>query len=335
MPKTKPREKGKTLPKISELDSRILKILLKDGRTGYDSIARECGEPENKIWKRSKAMEKKGIIKGATVQMNFGFFGYAALATMLISVEAQQMEQVMGVIEKITEVRAYRQYNSVYNVRAVATLGDLNELDHVKQLIKRNLPTLGIKTYIWAGVRNIPENLNLTRDSKKSPEKPSQTIPKISNKIKIDDIDKQIVQKLTLNGRASFSTIAKEIGLSTDTVVKRYHKLQENGAIKVSIQINPNMVGYNLILDFNIASAASCSLTGTVINSLATIPDVIIITKTSGDFDLHAAAMIRDIAHSFDIQDQITKVCGMTKIEASARKIPDRWPTPQQHISTF
>jgi hypothetical protein len=68
---------------------------------------------------------------------------------------------------------------------------------------------------------------------------------------------------------------------------------------------------------------------------LAKIPDVVIITKTSGDFDLHVAAMIRDMAHSFDMQDQIAKVCGMTKIEASARKIPDSWPTPQQHISTF
>ena len=134
-------EKGKKLPKISELDSRILKILLKDGRTGYESIAKECGEPENKIWKRCKAMEKKGIIKGATVQMNFAYFGYAALATMLISAEAQQMDQFKDVTEKITEVRAYRQYNSVYNVRAVATLWDLNELDHVKELIKRKLPT--------------------------------------------------------------------------------------------------------------------------------------------------------------------------------------------------
>ena len=98
--------------------------------------------------------------------------------------------------------------------------------------------------------------------------------------------------------------------------------------MKVSVQINPNVIGYRAILDFNIASAASCGLTGTVVDSLAEIPDVIIITKTSGDFDLHAAAMVRDIAHSFDLQDEITKVCGMTKIEASARKIPDRWPTP-------
>ena len=325
------------MPKISELDSRILKILLKDGRTGYDPIAKECGETKNKIWKRCKAMEKKGIIKGATVQINFGYFGYAALATLLISAEAQQMDQVMEVIKKISEVRAYRQYNSIYNVRAVATLGDLNELDHVKNLIKRNLPTLGIRTFIWAGVKNIPENMNLsceTKNCQKSPEETSQTILKTINKIKIDDLDKQIVQKLTLNGRASFSTIAKEMGLSTDTVVKRYNKLRENGAIKVTIQINPNIIGYSLILDFNIASVASC-VTGSVVDSLSEIQDVIIITKTSGDFDLHVAAMVRDIAHSFDIQDQIAKVCGMTKIEASARKIPDRWPTPLQHISTF
>ncbi|MGE5574721.1 MAG: Lrp/AsnC family transcriptional regulator [Ignavibacteria bacterium] len=325
------------MPKISELDSRIIKILLKDGRTGYDTIARECGEPENKIWKRCKALEKKGIIKGATVQMNFGCFGFAALATMLISVEAQQMEKVMDVTQKITEVRACRQYNSIYNVRAVASLGDLNELDHVKQLIKRNLPTLGIKTYIWAGVKNIPENLNITgeiKNRKRLPEKPGETEFKVNKKIKIDELDKQIVHKLTINGRVSFSTIAREMGLSTDTVVKRYNKLRENGAIKVSVQINPNVIGYSSILDFNIASAASC-ITGSIIDSLAEIPDVIIITKTSGDFDLHVAVMVKDISHSFDIQDQIAKVCGLTKIEASARRIPDKWPTPLQHISTF
>lgn len=329
----------KHVPKISELDSRILKILLKDGRTGYDAIAELCEEPKNKIWKHCKAMEKKGIIKGATVQINFGQFGFAALATLLISIDVQQMEQAMGFTEKITEVRAFRQYNSVYNVRAFATLRNLNELDQIKQLIKHKLPTIGLKTYIWAGVRNMPENLNLTHTLKdtieNSKRNSSQPIHKIGNEIKIDELDKQLVQKLAINGRASFTKIAKEMDLSTDTVVKRYHRLRENGTIKVSVQINPNVIGYSSILDFNIAFTNSNRLTDAVVESLAKIPDVIVITKISGDYDLHLTAMVRDIAQSFDIQDQITKVCGITKIEASARKIPDRWPTPQQHISTF
>lgn len=305
---------------------------------GYDQIAKKLGEPKNKIWKRTMAMEKKGIITGSTVQMNFGHFGNEALVTLLISVESQQLDQVMGFIQKITEVRAYRQYNSVYNIRAVATLKDLNELDHVKQVIKRKLPTIGLKTYIWGGVRNMPENLALTptlQVENKSHEKnsPASNLPK--SECRIDDLDRKIVEKLTLNGRASFTKIAEGIGVSTDTIVKRYHRLKDNGIIKVSVQINPKIIGYNSILDFNIAFTTSEGMTNTVVEALTKMPDIIIITKTSGDFDLHIAAMVRDIAQFFEMQDKITRICGITKIEASARKIPDQWPTPQQYMSTF
>ena len=325
--------------KISELDSRILKSLLQDGRKGFASIAKECGVTKNKVWKRYRAMEKKGVITGATIQINFASFGYEALATLLVNVEAQQIEQVMEYIGRITEVRAYRQYNSIYNVRAVTTLKSLNELDQVKQAIRRKLPTVGLRTCIWTGVRNIPENLNFTQNSKGDDEigksfsekKPSGS----DDKADLDDLDKRIVDKLTLDGRASFTRIAKEIGTSTDTVVKRYHRLKKNGAIKVSIQIDPNEIGYNSILDFNISFTSPGALAQTVVESLAKIPDVIVITKTSGDFDLQLTAMIRDLEQSFTIQDQIARISGVTKMEASARKIPARWPTPWQYISTF
>jgi len=284
-------------------------------------------------------MEKKGIINGATIQMNFVRFGYDALVTLLISIEAQQVEQVMEFIGKITEIRAYRQYNSVYNVRAVASLKDLNELDHVKQVIRRNLPTIGLKTYIWTGGKNIPENLSLFDSLKKidvSDQPASNKAQHPTNgRVTIDESDKRIVEKLTLDGRASFTQIAKEIGLSTDTVVKRYHKLEDSGAIKVSIQINPNKIGYSSILDFNIAFTSLGDLSDTVVESLAKIPDVIIITKTSGDYDLQLTAMIKDIDQLFTIQEQISRICGITKFEVSARKIPEKWPTPQQYISTL
>ncbi len=49
--------------KIKELDSEILKSLLKDGRTGYYEIAKQCGVSKNKVWKRCRAMEEKGSNK--------------------------------------------------------------------------------------------------------------------------------------------------------------------------------------------------------------------------------------------------------------------------------
>ncbi len=325
--------------KIDELNSKILKNLLHNGRKSFTEIAKECGVTKNKIWKRYKAMEKKGIITGSTIQINFARLGYEALATLLINVEAQLITEVMEYIGKITVVRAYRQYDNVYNVRAVATLNDLNELDQVKQAIKRKLPITGLKTYIWTDVRNIPENLNFTSISKKPNGNKESNSKEINHapidRIEIDELDMKIVEKLTLNGRASFNEIAQEIGTATDTVVKRYHKLEKNGTIKVSIQINPNKMGYRAILDFNIGFASSGSLSDIVIESLSKIPDVIIITKTSGDYDLQLTAMIRDIQQSFAIQDEIAKINGVTKIDVSARKIPNKWPTPQQHISTY
>jgi len=306
---------------------------------GYYELAKRFGVSKNKVWKRCRAMEKKGIIEGATTQVNYGHFGYDALATLLISVEAQQMDQSMEYIGNIPEVHAYRQYNSVYNVRAVAILRDLNELDHVREIIKRKLSTLALKTYIWTGVRNIPENLNLTgtpKDANQSKEQnSSKAICATGDRIRIDELDTQIIGKLTLNGRASFTEIAKEIEVSTDTVVKRYHKLREKGTIKVSIQINPNEIGYNSILDLNLAFITPSGLSDTTVESLVKIPDVITITKTSGDYDLQLTAMIRNIKQAFKIQDQIARICGISKIEATTRKIPDKWPTPQQYLSTF
>lgn len=331
--------KGKTLIKLSELDAKIIKFLLNDGRTSCDELAKACNVTRNVAWKHCKSMKKKGIIKGATVQINFGHFGFDALATLLISINAQQIDEVMEFIGKITEVRAYRQYNSVYNVRAITTLRYLNELDHIKQLIKQKLPIMGLKTYIWTSVRNIPENLNFTGvlkcpdDGKQQNSKKPKEIPK--DKTEIDELDRQIMTKLSIDGRASFTQIAKQIGISTDTVVKRYHKLRNSRALKVTIQINPNKIGYAAILDFNIAFMSPGGLSPKVVESLVEIPDIIIITQTSGEYDLQVTAMIRDISELFAIQDQIVRICGVTKIEATARKIPDKWPTPQQYISTF
>jgi DNA-binding Lrp family transcriptional regulator len=133
----------------------------------------------------------------------------------------------------------------------------------------------------------------------------------------------------------SFTELSEKIGLSTNTVLKRYYKLVENRSIKVSIQIDPKKIGYTSILDFNIAFTTLQGLSDNIVEAFANIPDIIIITKTSGDYDLQLTAMIRDIEQSFVIQDQIARIHGVTQIETSSRKIPDKWPTPQQYISTI
>ena len=319
--------------KVSELDEKILKVLLQDGRKGFVDIARECGKTKDKIWKHYKAMEKKRIITGATIQLNFSLLGFDALATLLIDVDAKQIHSMMRYIDKIPEVHAYRQYNTVYSIRAVTALKDLNQLDHVKEIIRNRLPTAGLKTFISTDVKNTPENLQLTsRNSGLQNVKPTKKPLNPQAKYHIDDLDAGIIDELKMNGRMTFTSIAKKIGTSTDTVVKRYQKLRENRIIRATIQIDPTKLGYSAILDFQIALAhQSDSLSA--VDSLAKIPNVTTIAKTSGDYDLQLSAMIKNTQQMFTLQDRILRTPGVMKMELSARKIPNRWPaTSLMHL---
>jgi DNA-binding Lrp family transcriptional regulator len=132
----------------------------------------------------------------------------------------------------------------------------------------------------------------------------------------------------------SFRKIAEEIGISTDTVIRRYERLVKSGAMKISIQINPEKLGIQANLDFSIAFAFQKE-TAPIVENLAKIPGVIIIIKTSGDFDLHVTSMVRDSIQQFEIQEEIAKIPNIAKMETAARRIPDKWPTNSQHISTF
>jgi DNA-binding Lrp family transcriptional regulator len=256
---------------------------------------------------------------------------------LLVSVESQQIEQVMEYIERISEIHTYRQYNNIYNVRAVATLKNLNELDQVKDLIRTRLPANGLRTYIWTDVRNIPENLNLFAGQETVENNNLLQIGRLKQNQKekrIDDVDLQIVEKLAEDGRIPFQRIAKNLQTSTDTIIKRYNKLRNRQVVKVSIQIDPNKIGYQSILDFNIA-LASPSNSSNSIEALARIPDIITVTKTSGEFDLQLTAMVRNIEQMYEIQNEISNTPGVAKMDVSLRKIPNKWPAAKQHISTF
>lgn len=321
--------------KINELDAEILRNLLNDGRTSYDELAEICKTSKNKVWKRCQSMAKRGIIKGATTQINFGQFGYDALVTLLIKVDPQQTEHATETLQKLTDLRTYRQYNSLYNVRAIASLKDLNELDNIKHVIREKLPTISFKTYVWAGTRNIPENLNLLGASSRKQHKFNPKSNNDNHETNLDEIDQKIANVLRHDGRASFSKIAKQVGLSTHTVIKRYKRLKKNGTLKVSIQINPNKLGYSALLDLNIAFTTIRGLSINIVDLLSRIPDVITITKISGDFDLQVSAMVRDLKQVFSIQEEIAHISGVTQIEPSLRKAPERWPPQQQYITTF
>src|ERR1700761_7229949 len=62
--------------------------------------------------------------------------------------------------------------------------------------------------------------------------------------ITVDDLDRQLAQCLGVDGRAPFSAIAEVLGVSDQTVARRYRRLRSTGALRVVGLKYPKSPGY-------------------------------------------------------------------------------------------
>jgi len=61
----------------------------------------------------------------------------------------------------------------------------------------------------------------------------------------VDKIDLQIITELMDDARKTFRKIAKKIGVSTQTVIRRYNEMKAKGTIQFcSISIDLTKIGY-------------------------------------------------------------------------------------------
>jgi len=130
----------------------------------------------------------------------------------------------------------------------------------------------------------------------------------------MDKLDYKIMEKLMDNSRLSFRKIAKELGVSTDTAMRRYKKLKKNGTLKPTIAIDLSKFGYQVVIWYMISLMPQIN-SSSAVDEIAKIPNVTTIIKAVGDYDLLAMAMVKDFQHMYKIGDDLAKVSGVTKIE--------------------
>jgi Lrp/AsnC family transcriptional regulator for asnA, asnC and gidA len=142
----------------------------------------------------------------------------------------------------------------------------------------------------------------------------------------MDKTDLAIIDKLTDDARTSFREIAKELGISPDTVINRYAALQKEGVIRGStIIINPKKVGYQAMAVFMIdispahimATEATPADSSLILDKLIHMPNIIVATKSVGDHDLLAIGVAIDFEHLVKLRNDIAKIPGVNDIQVS------------------
>lgn len=106
----------------------------------------------------------------------------------------------------------------------------------------------------------------------------------------LDNIDQEIIQQLSNDGRKSYRQIAKELQLSVGTITNRVNKLKNQGIIKgFQLELNYELLGYTIetIIEIN--------LTGNIDKLLSQYTNnIAAVHKTTGEYDMLLITRFKD-----------------------------------------
>lgn len=126
----------------------------------------------------------------------------------------------------------------------------------------------------------------------------------------LSDIDISILEILQADGRASFSSIARKVGIAESTVRYRVEKLKESGVITgFQAHLNPRKIGLGItaiaLIKVNAAEIVEASET------LSTFEESHHLFRTTGSYDLVSVVHARDIVHLNDLIERIKMISGV------------------------
>ena len=323
---------------LSLTTSTILKELCKNGRRKFVEISDSLNISKKTVWNHYKLLKQKGIIVGSTIQLNYRKVGFDQIINIYANVKHEKLDQYLKQLLEMPNIYSVFPRCPKYNIGIIALLKNITELDNLRYRLRQEIEVQDMIMFNWLDVKNFVENLNfnpnLEKNSNEHVSNNNLKHNRESQKPVLDKKDKSIIEKLGVNSRISFRSLSKELEISQDTVTKRYNKLVEKQIIKSVIQINPKKLGYNGFPHFHLSFSSKVKIKQ-VIDYISSIPDIIHIIVTSGEYDLVVYAFVKNIEHFLEIKGKIENIDELAKMQTNLYGVLNIWPTPKQYISTF
>ncbi len=100
--------------------------------------------------------------------------------------------------------------------------------------------------------------------------------------LRVDEIDRRIIEALQANGRESFRAIAARVGVSEATVRARYGRMTSEGILQVVGVTNPLGLGFEQAL----IGVKTSGPPSAVADEIARWPEADYVVVTAGQFDV-------------------------------------------------
>lgn len=331
---------------INDLEEKIIRTLLMDPRTPFSEIAKSSGVTTNTVRKQFKQLQENGVITGSITQINPTFFGYCCISFLAIQTSLEREADVLELLKQMPEV-LWSFSGFEVNISCLVCLKNIDQLTATVSRIRKNPYVMALESDVWVNVAQMdhPENLilrPLDSDANASPpvnqmkstepepgyddagiKLPEQT--PVHTRKKLDAVDLAIIKELTNDARKSFRTISRNVGVSTQSVIRRYERLQKDVLPYSSITVNLEKLGYFCTALFLVKTSpfVNCD---EVLYELSKMPNMIIAIRLFGNDDAFIAFPISKCEQIFDLKKQIGSVSGVVELKLVIDRALPSWP---------
>lgn len=132
--------------------------------------------------------------------------------------------------------------------------------------------------------------------------------------LSLDATDRQLLEALQRDGRASYADLAELVGLSPAATRLRVQRLLDGGAVQVVGVTDPLALGYPVMAALGVRVERNVRA---VADRIADIDGVIYVVLTSGSFDLLVEVVCEDSARLLAvIDDEIRSIPDVRSVES-------------------
>ncbi|MDE3235109.1 MAG: Lrp/AsnC ligand binding domain-containing protein [Bacteroidota bacterium] len=138
----------------------------------------------------------------------------------------------------------------------------------------------------------------------------------MSQKLNLDKLDFQIIQEMMEDAEISYADLGKKLFVSGGTIHVRIKKLEEQNIVKGrKLAVDLKSLGYDVIAFIGIYLEKS-SLYDSVAQELKSIPEIVRLNYTTGNYSMFAEIVCKDIQQlRFVLHDKLQNIKGIERTE--------------------
>ena len=146
----------------------------------------------------------------------------------------------------------------------------------------------------------------------------------------LDDVNKRIIDQLQQDGRMSYATLAKKIGLSEAAARQRVQRMLDTGVMQIVAVTDPLTLGFRRQVMVGIKVEGDMR---TAADKIAQIPEVDYVVICEGSYDILAELVCTDDEHLLALlNEKIRSIDGVQSTETyvylKLAKQTYAWGTP-------